>query len=343
MTPNEIIIEIIKEYLTEEQAEFLLNFKPRKHYTFEQLKSITELDDKILREKLDDCMKDGVIMRIANKITGVIEYFVAPYVPGFIEFMFIKNELGEKEVKIAKLNKKLEEKIIKVIQKNYEKMVPMLSNFPLLGRTVPVEELIDPGEEVVLPLQEISKILEKTDNIGVGNCFCRHQKASIGDPCKKTDLMKNCLWLGDTAKFLISQNFIEPVSKEEALKIIKDSEDAGLVHKAYHFDLDLEQEIATLCNCCDDCCGPIGGMRKGGLPLKDLTSHMAKVTEDECVGCGTCVDKCLVKAIELVDDIANVDEKKCMGCGQCAYHCPTGAMKLIKTELRQVLIPPTKL
>ena len=70
---------------------------------------------------------------------------------------------------------------------------------------------------------------------------------------------------------------------------------------------------------------------------------MAKVTEDECVGCGTCVDTCLVKAIELVDDIANIDKNKCMGCGQCAYHCPTGAMKLIKTDLREVLIPPPKL
>jgi len=340
---NDIIIEIVKEYLTEEQAEFLLNFKPKKKYSFDQLKSITELNNEILQNKLDSCMKKGIIKGLTNKSTGVIEYNVFPLIPGFLEFMFMKDDLGETELKVAKLKQKLVKVSIKQIQKNYDKVLPMLKNIPTLSRTVPVEELVETGQEMVLPFQEISEIVENSKYIGVGNCFCRHSQAILNDPCKKTDLMKTCFMMGDTGEFLISQGIVEPISKEDALHIFKKCEDAGLVHKVYHIEQDINKEIWAVCNCCNDCCGIINGFQTGGSPLKDLTSYMAKVTEDECVGCGTCVDKCLVKAIELVDDIANVNKNKCMGCGLCAHHCPTGAMKLNKTELRSVFIPPIKL
>ena len=70
---------------------------------------------------------------------------------------------------------------------------------------------------------------------------------------------------------------------------------------------------------------------------------MAQVNVDECVGSGTCVEKCNLSIIELVDDIAVVEQDKCIGCGACAYACPAGAMKLIKTELRRIFTPSPRI
>jgi ferredoxin len=70
---------------------------------------------------------------------------------------------------------------------------------------------------------------------------------------------------------------------------------------------------------------------------------MAKIHKDRCVGCGTCVEKCPMEAIELHNEIAKLQASKCIGCGVCAYHCPEKAITLNRTGLRKVFVPPPKL
>jgi NAD-dependent dihydropyrimidine dehydrogenase PreA subunit len=53
----------------------------------------------------------------------------------------------------------------------------------------------------------------------------------------------------------------------------------------------------------------------------------AKITKEECVACGACVDVCPEQAIT-VEDVAVVDEKKCLDCGACVDECPNNAIKL---------------
>ena len=73
------------------------------------------------------------------------------------------------------------------------------------------------------------------------------------------------------------------------------------------------------------------------------TSYLAKVIKDDCIGCGTCVEKCPMETIELVDAIAVINEEKCIGCGVCAHHCPEEAIKLERTGSREVFLPPVKI
>lgn len=55
-----------------------------------------------------------------------------------------------------------------------------------------------------------------------------------------------------------------------------------------------------------------------------------RYNEADCVGCGTCVQVCPARAIELVDDLENhkrvlkVDYCSCINCGQCEENCITG-------------------
>ena len=56
---------------------------------------------------------------------------------------------------------------------------------------------------------------------------------------------------------------------------------------------------------------------------------VAKVDEEECTGCGTCVDECPQEAISLNDDdIAVVNEDECTDCGMCVDACPTEAISI---------------
>ena len=54
---------------------------------------------------------------------------------------------------------------------------------------------------------------------------------------------------------------------------------------------------------------------------------MPWVKEEDCVGCGVCVDKCPTGAICLVDEVARVDMSKCIRCGVCHEVCPEDAVR----------------
>ena len=55
---------------------------------------------------------------------------------------------------------------------------------------------------------------------------------------------------------------------------------------------------------------------------------VAIVNNDECIGCGVCVDACPSDAIKMVDDLAVIDEELCVDCGACVDECPNGAISM---------------
>ncbi len=50
------------------------------------------------------------------------------------------------------------------------------------------------------------------------------------------------------------------------------------------------------------------------------------VYKSRCVGCGKCVENCIMKAITLDDDDkAEIDRSKCSLCGRCINDCEKNA------------------
>ncbi len=54
----------------------------------------------------------------------------------------------------------------------------------------------------------------------------------------------------------------------------------------------------------------------------------AKVDEEKCTGCGSCVEVCPTEAISLEDGKAVINEDECVECGVCAEECPEGAISI---------------
>jgi len=73
------------------------------------------------------------------------------------------------------------------------------------------------------------------------------------------------------------------------------------------------------------------------------TNYISIINKDLCVGCGICVEKCPIEAIQLNDE--NKAERNpdwCIGCGVCAHFCPENAISLHE-GMRKVYIPPPRL
>lgn len=57
------------------------------------------------------------------------------------------------------------------------------------------------------------------------------------------------------------------------------------------------------------------------------------IEQDECIGCGVCVDGCPASVLDLVEETATVvDADACIACEACVDSCPTGAISELIDE-----------
>jgi ferredoxin len=127
------------------------------------------------------------------------------------------------------------------------------------------------------------------------------------------------------------------VTREEALALLDEAERQGLVHTVSNF----KSGMFYVCNCCGCCCSILRGITEYGLEHSvAAASYRAVVDADACTGCGICVERCQVKAIEMCDGVAVVDRSRCIGCGLCVTGCAPETVRLERLPDAQVLEPP---
>ena len=51
-----------------------------------------------------------------------------------------------------------------------------------------------------------------------------------------------------------------------------------------------------------------------------------------CIGCGLCVDLCVVKSISLDSLKAKIDPRYCCGCLMCVENCPTNSIEILEVK-----------
>jgi ferredoxin len=82
-------------------------------------------------------------------------------------------------------------------------------------------------------------------------------------------------------------------------------------------------------------------LKKQPVPAAAVQSnYYAHVEADECAACETCLGRCQMEAIDIIDDTAVINLDRCIGCGLCVTTCETGAMQLVKKPDEQQYLPP---
>lgn len=340
---TDTVLEILKTVMTEEQARYLLYFdKFNKSMNMDELIERTGKDREYNEKMLKSLMYEGVVAGFPSRSTGMIIYYLIPLLPGFFEFTLMRGETTPKAKKLAKLFDTLFTELANLVQSNYDLLVPAFQSLPPTDRIIPVESEINADRDEILPAEEVEKIIDKFDIISVAVCYCRHEKDLMNDPCKTTKVRENCIMLGPAARFTIDNKFARQITKEEAKRILRQSEDEGLVHKSFHTRMDPEKDQDSICSCCKCCCGTFQLYYRGARAMQSYTSYLAEINKDDCSGCGACVDICPMEAVTLVDEIAVIEKDKCLGCGLCAHHCDFDAAKLVRTGMRAVFVAPPR-
>lgn len=355
-TAMAIIEKVVGE--NAEELDFILAFDQIPSQVMEQLTESSGLPAEKVEALANSLAKKGLIFNQPNS-SGVMVYRLLPFMlVGVMEYKFMTPLAGtDAERELAALFEKLLYSLKDDIQANYDNLIPMFEASPATDRTVPttnseegkkiniipVDKMVETGDEFILPSQTVEEIIEKFDDIAVGQCFCRQRRGILGDSCATKAPTRSCFTFGKSARHTAAQGFAEMITREEAHQIMQEAEAAGLIHKAFHPGSRENSPETSICNCCKDCCDTFNLWRSGTMPLINSTYHLAVIDETACSGCETCVGWCPVDAIALNDDgIAERDENTCIGCGVCARFCPEEAISL-REGLRKVLALPPRM
>jgi ferredoxin len=357
---NDTTVSILKHVIEDnaEELDLIYAFRKRPSQTIEELKTSSQLSEEKIEKLTASLARRGLLFNQPNS-AGIMVYRILPLMTvGVMEYKFMGKLKGDtKERELAELFQRLMHEVRDQIQDNYENLVPLFESAPAVDRTIPTRKMehgnsiriipVDKGvevpEEFILPSQSVEEIIDKFDEIAVGHCFCRQRRKVLGDPCATDAPVRNCFTFGKSARHTAAQGFAEMISKEEALRIMREAEDAGLVHKAFHPGSREARPETSICNCCKDCCDTLNLWRDGAFPLINSTYYLSVIDDDLCTGCGVCEERCPTDAIALNEGgKAERNENACFGCGICAHFCPEEAISL-KEGLRKVIILPPRL
>lgn len=210
------------------------------------------------------------------------------------------------------------------------------------GSYVPINESLGAYENQVIPYKVFKHFIDKADGIVVEDiCGCR-----LKNECKHHDVSIGCMHIGSETKNIdledLEWGMNEKVpgrftTKEEALKRVKLAIENGLIPLLGR--INNTGRMMSMCFCCSCCC--INGRSITYGPstpkmFRRIEGLTVEVDPDVCVGCGDCIEVCVFKGMDMIDDKAHVNQKRCLGCGRCEMACPNGAISIEFDESTRV-------
>ncbi len=306
-------------------------------------------------ERLDD---PGVTLDIIDKDLAIkflkCEPFEFTYSPGENGKFEILQTVGWKTVETKK-GKKKKEKITKpflIAQIDPKKgFHPFLfSKLPMFrewtkkrtegekefGSYIPINQSLGKFENQVLPIKIFKHFIDKACNIVVRDCPCR-----VHYECQDHEKLLGCMMMGEaTLKMAMPQEDKgRVVTKEEALEHVRLAIDDGLIPilgnsmmEAEGYDVKDTGHFMSVCFCCSCCCINGRVLTHASVSVTTLYQRMegltVKVDQDICTGCGDCLEACVFKGMEMIDEKARVNQKRCLGCGRCENACPNDAISI---------------
>jgi len=309
--PAKTFDEILRILFAPEEVKVALGmiFAPRGIEEIARAAGVTEEE---ARQRCESMADKGIVY--SRKKDGETGYSLLPTIPGIYEFPFMKGEDTPQRLKLAKL-----------WQEYYREAFgdSFAGSSTPISRVIPVEQTVESRAEV-LPYERISRMLEKNEFFALTQCGCRVSMKGCDKP------LDVCLIFDRTGRYLVERGFAREISREKALEIVQEAEEAGLVHTVNNS----QDRLTLICNCCPCCCVVLRGLTQLENPNAFAKSNwVARIDADACTACGQCEDgRCPVDAIKVMEEAAVVDSARCIGCGLCATVCDPGAIAMVPRE-----------
>ena len=313
-TESGVELRILRRLFTPEEAEFALHLTSFPEEA-EVIASRAEMDPVEAAHRLDRMAKKGLIYSI-ERDGKLPKYMANQYIVGIWEYSV--NNLD------VNLIRDMEEYIPTLIQEAWK--VPQL-------RTIPVGRSLTPQHEV-LPYEQAEELVRAQNKFVVAPCICRREQSMVKKGCDRPE--ETCLIFGTTADYYLRNGLGRMTDLEETLEILNMAEEAGFVLQPSN-----AKKAVNICLCCGCCCLVLKNIKRYPKPASLVSSpFVAAVNLDTCEGCGDCVDRCQMEALELDDHTVALDADRCIGCGLCITSCPTESLAMVrKPESEQPEVP----
>jgi Pyruvate/2-oxoacid:ferredoxin oxidoreductase delta subunit len=320
----EEVLRFLKRIFSEEEAALGAEF-PLGAHTARDLAITLGREENELADFLERMADQGLIF-VSKNDEGESKYSLVPFVPGLVEFQSMRGTETEEDIETAKILRAMNE-AMEALQSEQLKNPEVANKLPAGLRTITVEEEL-PDSTSIRSYEQVSAIIDREKSFAVGYCHCRHTNKLTGSPCEIEDApARSCFYFGKVADFMVERDFAKRVTRDECMQILKQCEEAGLVHNVS----DIVGSNLVLCNCCGCCCGFLVKTRKyRGLRNVSPSNFKMTVDADSCTGCEECVSRCAVEAISMRDDCAHIDPECCLGCGNCASSCPAESLIMVR-------------
>jgi hypothetical protein len=123
---------------------------------------------------------------------------------------------------------RIDQELAELFEEYYQEVEGAFSHFePSLHRVIPVEEAVPAGIEIY-PYERATELLENAKDWAVRDCICRIQQELVGKGCDRPK--GNCLVFAPVEDVFGGSKVDRRITKEEALRILHEAEEAGLVH-----------------------------------------------------------------------------------------------------------------
>ncbi len=311
---SENFLEILRILFTPEEAELAIHLK-LEHEPASSIAAALGREETEIQSLLDEMARKGVCFK--DPINQLFGSF--PTAPGLWEACFASGEKSPRTERLGHLWREY-------YKEGWWKELHC-SKTPLT-RIFPVDQAFDEeAQREVLPYEKSVDLLKSADYIAVLHCACRMAAAGSGHDCGHPT--ETCLQLGEFGRYMAEVlGAARKVTYEEALDILKMTDEAGLVHLTMNTK-EVGNNTIGICSCCECCCTQLRAMTEMKKPRAIACSRFEPIWDEaKCTLCETCVDRCLLDAIAVTDDVVEFQKDKCIGCGLCVTGCPEEALTL---------------
>ncbi|MFC2003083.1 hypothetical protein ACFLV4_03970 [Chloroflexota bacterium] len=219
---REELFEILREHLTPTEAKVLLmlptKVAPLQPVGVDEIASKVDIPKEKLGEILEGLSERGLLFSGKTK-EGEKGYALQQVGFGFPQTFFWKGEDTPHAIHMANLIAKYFNRQVMVEAYGSSETKP--------SRYIPVGGTIDHAIQAVFPYHTMGRVIEQAKVFAVAHCPCRVTMQLRGKGCDHP--LEVCMKFDDMAEYLIERGLGREITGEEALDVIRKSEEAGLV------------------------------------------------------------------------------------------------------------------